>query len=259
LLLLSVVSFSIYLSLEFAYQAIPEIQPWLLSFTTATFGSYLTAIVVDKSFRDKERREQERIRTTALRRLEAPLNAHLSLLAGWYVTASAKETLNEPDSFRSLLEDDFTETVTHFDFLAEAPATAPNQDWLDYSAHELQNFNQEIERVLAKHGAYLDSETIEILEQLADSTVSSIVISRAKTRPEIQRWRTERGIDSTEVGEHLALVINEQVEEHVENVLRLMQHYEERGLKFKSTGTSPLSDSIAPSVESARLDISIEG
>lgn len=258
LLYLSGVCFSTYLSLEFSNLQNPELQPWFLSLTTATFGSYLTAIVVDKSFRDKEHRERERVRRTALRRLQAPLNRHLSLLAGWYVAASDEESFDKPDSLRTLLEDDFPETVMYLDFESSAPTTNPDQDWLNYSANQLLSFNQEIDEVLAKYGVYLDSDMVESLELVANSTMSSAIISCERTRPEIRRWREETEIDRPSSGNHLSLVLNEQVEDHVENVLRLMQHYENRELEFELSGTSPLNESMTPSVGSARLEVMIQ-
>lgn len=260
LLYASVVNLSLYLFLELSPLEIPEIQSWFLSLTTATVGSYLTAIAVDKSFRDKERRERERIRTTALESLRTPLKSHLSLLAGWYVAASVEGTLDEPDSFRTLLEEgDFTETVQYLDFGGEVPTTTPDQDWLNYSANELLMFNQEIDEALTKHGAFLDPEIIESLELIADSTMSSVIISGERNKPGIQRWKERNEVKrDAGSGNHFSVVLNEQVEEHVENVLTLIEHYEERGFQFTSLERSPSEDSVLPSVESARLNITLE-
>lgn len=256
LLCLSVFWFSLYLFAKLYFPIISEAKPWFLRLTTATFGSYLTAVVVDRSFRNKERRERERINHTALKRFQDVLNGHLCLLAEWYIASSDIESFEKPNSMRKLLEDDFIEVVENLDFEADAPTTHPNQDWLNYSAKKLLFFNNEINNFIMKHGEYLDSDTIEILESVANSTMSSAIIQKEKTRPEIQRIRKNSDIDWEEKPTELLLLsLNSHVETHVDDILDLIDRYEERGFDVHSFEPNAFSDDVAPSIGSARAEV----
>ncbi|MFB6233766.1 MAG: hypothetical protein ABEH81_06455 [Halopenitus sp.] len=140
LLAISGVCFIIY-TVSIVFLDNQDIATWFSRLTAATLGSYLTAVVVDKSFRKQERKEKERVKNIALQELRSPLHEHLNLLAKWYTASRAERPEEMPSSWKEFLQNDFPETIENMDFSASAPAVK-EQNWLTYSMSEVQEFKQ---------------------------------------------------------------------------------------------------------------------
>lgn len=256
LLVLCAAWFAIYL-LSVLYLQNQELQTWTSRLTAATLGSYLTAILVDKSFRDKERREEARIRNTALEELRIPLNAHLSHLTHWYTASLSEQSDEFPSSWLEFLESDYVETVQKLDFSSSTPSTDENKIWLAYSSEHMREFRNDVNSVTTKYSHAMDSEMVHTLQELATSQMMSTIINMHKALPEIERLEGKK--HAKDIAEELGLVINDDVEDHISNLISLIEYYDEPDAPDIAPfeGTSLHRDDVVPEIGSARLDVEI--
>jgi hypothetical protein len=256
LLVLCAAWFAIYL-FSFLYLQNQELQTWTSRLTAATLGSYLTAILVDKSFRDKERREEVRIRNTALEELRIPLNAHLNHLTSWY-TASLSEQPDEiSSSWMEFLNSDYVDTVQKLDFSSSTHTTDENKIGLAYSSEHMKEFQNDVNSVATKYSHAMDSEMVHTLQELATSQMVSTIINMHRALPEIERLEGKK--HAKDITGELALVINDDVEDHISNLMSLIEYYDESDAPDIAPfeGTSLHSANVAPQIGSARLDLEI--
>ena len=254
LLIISGLFLLLYLVVTFRFPNAGRIQGWLSRLTVATLTSYLTAIFVEKSFRDEQRREKERRKSAALRHFQLGLNLHLFHLANMYTASLPERPDSLPKSWEELFSDDFVDTVSHLDYSAQSPTYVDDEDWLLYTAEELDSFHGFVEGTINKYGTDVDSAMIETLQSLSGTSLYSLIIpiSRRYSPPEALANNSERKSAAKQVGP----ASSESVKEHIENVKDMIKlyHGEDTPDILHIEATSIYTEEIKPFVGSARLD-----
>jgi hypothetical protein len=147
-----------------------------------------------------------------------------------------------------LFDGDYFEQLRQFDFSKDAP-TAPKQPWMDYLAHETQQFKDSLSRTLEKYAIYLPPETVDLIESLLNSSFLSFLVQL----PSIRRLDQTEGYRRS----YTMLSANgmtDMLREHTDLFKRLASEYEHS----VSNGTLSLSDDpwrndVAPKIGSARV------
>jgi len=82
---------------------------------------------------------------------------------------------------KDLFNDDYIEQTKRFDITSDSPESASvgiNSDlkpWSDYLRQEVKRFKDELERIVDKYSMYLDPDTLDVAEQLIDSSFVGII------------------------------------------------------------------------------------
>lgn len=250
LLMFSGTFFLLYLVFLMIYPEFQELHSWVSRLSVTTFGAYLTAIVVDRSFREQQRMEQKKIRNVALEQLRKPLNRHLSLLVSMYAASITERPDNLPESWQDLLDEEFGDAVFHLDFSASSPTTDDHELWMDHAASQLEQFGNEVDQVLAKYGDVMQPHLIQTLQNVGDSQMSQLLIMNYELRGHVSKE------EYNSYSRQMAPLVNTDVEDHIKYLNDLLDYYESDQSPDLSPfrGTCLHSDDISPSIGSARLN-----
>jgi hypothetical protein len=165
-----------------------------LNLGTEISGILLTVLLIDAVIRRKDAHDQKRYRRIALQQLRMPLFSHLLLLSGMYKASVERNPAREISNLRDLFSEDYFEQIAYFNVMGPSPAALqllgpssvaggkkpPSIPWYQYLNSEVERFKEDLQRVVDKYAMYLDPETIDLLEQLANS---SFVVSAVDDLP----------------------------------------------------------------------------
>lgn len=142
-----------------------------------TFSSYLTAVLVDGTFRQKEERERKNLQNTALTELRNPLNGYLKLLRVWYRCSLEGVPESPSDSLKEVIATDEIEKVRLLNFAETYPVLGRSEDYtfLTHSAHSIEQFQTDIDEILQKYSAFLDPELVNNLQELKNSDLFNMI------------------------------------------------------------------------------------
>lgn len=191
---------------------------WLDSFASnlasGFLGSFLTVLLIDRALEQERKQETARVRNIALAQLRPVLLGHLLLLTDWYKAASPERPSHLPSTIPGIFSDDYYLQIRFLDFSREAPVY-PATDWFHYTAHQFESFRTQIWRVVDKYAVFLESESLELLEGLANSAPINMIIQIANANlPALDKkhnWRRTYNIlydDSiiSEVQRHIGMI-----------------------------------------------------
>ena len=149
-------------------------EDFSLNLGTELIGVLISVLFIDLVVSRHERAEKLKLRKIALRQLRIPMQRHLNLLFGIYKASVAQEPEQKFDKPESLFCEDYFTQIAYFDFSKEAPVV-PKQQWMQYIQKEVKNFNDSLSRTLEKYAIYLDSEVIDLLEKMINSSFLSFL------------------------------------------------------------------------------------
>jgi len=229
-------------------------EAWFSRLTAATFGSYLTAIVVDRSFRRREQKELERIENSALRELKEPINGHLKVLCTWYTSSLGQRPEKIPSTWEELFEGEFEDQVVYLDFSGDSPTTNDDVDMMMYSAHKFKEFSESIDLVLWKYSHGMESDLVEKLESLSNSELIDSVVHVQDSRKEFRRLD---GKDREKaLIQFYSTSIHNSAGEHLDDLTYILNKYDEVDniniAEFE--GTSIHRDDVDPEIGNAKLN-----
>lgn len=141
-------------------------------------GTFLTVFLIDTAIARERERESRRVRALALGQLRSSLLRQLDLLCGWFKAAAKHKPTTQLSDLKDIFSDEYYDEVLFFDFSKAAP-TSPPMAWFRWSATEMVEFRTGLNTVLDKYAAFLDAETLEILEALANSPIPGSLIPMA--------------------------------------------------------------------------------
>lgn len=204
-----------------------DLIPWYRGLTVTLLGSYIVAVLIDRTYREIEENERMRMKNLALEQLTGPINRQLTLLGNWYVASLSDQPGTHPDSYRTLLEGDYYETVRWLDFSKEY-STAGSQriSWFDISARYFQESQEGIESAISKYGPFMDPEMMSDFQQLSSSTLTGIMKSFGST--DVVRVDIQNGVQR----DYTMLVgtnMDEITEEHIDALLNVLTYFEAPG------------------------------
>lgn len=162
----------------------PQIQQPMTMLAVGTFSSYLTAILVDGTFRQKEERDRKNLQNIALTELRNPLNRYLKVLRVWYRCSLNEPPESPPDSLQEVIDTGEIEKVRLLNFAETFPVhgRSDNYTFLSHSHQSIEQLQGEIDDVLQKYSPFLEPELVESLQELKDSDLFRFLITFDKHR-----------------------------------------------------------------------------
>lgn len=226
---------------------------FLASISAATFGSYITVVLIDRSFRQQEAARRQQMQEAALRQLRRPLNSHLTLLGEMYIVTADQYPDSPPATYATFFDGDFVTQVQQLDFAAEYPTVRDNRyrTWFDHAAYGLQEFQTAIDQLINQYSAWLDPSVVETLQSVRDSELLILLISAFEV--DIIGLDQEKGFDRTYT---MLFGHDELIQTHLIHVLDLLKMYDdEEDITLTSVDDlSVWSENVTPHPNSAFLN-----
>lgn len=145
--------------------------------SASVFGAYLTAILVDGVFREKEQEKENKIRDIAFDELSTEISAQMRLLEELY-KASTDEIpdRDEIETLKDLIDSGEFEEVRMLDLFSTCPrGNLPDSyTWADEIHKKNEELEEEIDKIVKKYGFVLESEQIETMKELSNSEFSEL-------------------------------------------------------------------------------------
>ena len=153
---------------------------WVSSFSgnliSELLGILLTVFLIDKVIEKNQENERKKYKEVAFRQLRGAIYKHLMLLANIFKASAL--TLPEKRKFenvREFFDDKFIEQIAYLDFSALAPVT-PDRQWIDYLSEEFLNFKNSLGKTVEKYSMYLDSESLDLMEEVINSSSMAFIL-----------------------------------------------------------------------------------
>ena len=184
----------------------------------------LTIILIDNIISSNQEKERKKYQSVALQQLETPLVRQLYLLFYIFKASLEIKPQKQYQNVRDLFDDDFFQHLVFFDFSKKAPIYGPvfgGTQWFDYISHECKEFVDALNRTLGKYSLYLDSEIVEIMEQIINSFFMSFV-SKAPVMRDIAK---NEGYKQGPCNFFNAPGMGETVREYTDLFTRLVEHH----------------------------------
>ncbi|MCM1988033.1 hypothetical protein [Methanococcoides seepicolus] len=155
--------------LVYLYLAPPNGLNWTkdvtLNLFTEIIGILLTVILINSILDFNEKRERDKIRKIAYRRLKKPFERHLRLFKSMCEASIDTKPNKSYGCDSGLFDEAFYSQMALFDFSNEAPVY-PSRLWATYICGECKRFDSSLNQVLDRYSLYLDSDTIKLIELL---------------------------------------------------------------------------------------------
>jgi hypothetical protein len=149
------------------------LRGFALNLGTEILGILLTVLLIDAVIRRKEERERAWYRRIALQQLRIPLTKHLQLLSDMYKASVERKPDREISSLGDLFSEDYFEQITYFNAMGPSGTSSgvyqPPIRWFQYLKYESEKFREDLERIVDKYAMHLDPDTLDLVEQLANS------------------------------------------------------------------------------------------
>lgn len=222
-----------------------------LNVGTEVLSILLTVWLIDSVFKRNELNERERITNIAISQLRLPLRKHISMLLGMYKGALLSPPANPPLTLRDLFGPNYIAELTFFDFSKPAPILNIQPiDWFNYLHNEVEQFKSSLSLTIEKYAAFLDSETVELLESLMASSLLGL-LSQARAVPPIDRQQNFNRQYNLLSGNNISELINQHTD-LIEKIVELSNQKLPDDKKICLSAEDWRND-VAPQFGSARL------
>lgn len=197
------------------------LKDFSLNLTAELVGILLVVFSVNKAVTFRQQQENNKFKEIAFRQLRFVLNKQLYLLLEMFQT-----TKECPDDVKYQTLPDFLQDDAYFlgvhrlNLLELAPVLTSDgeqMDWLDYLHSESLNLKSAISQVVDRYSFYLDSEVVDLMENLSDAVFIRFITSI---------WQAKK-LDA--YGEHGDLLSDceELLREYIHGLLTLVYFYNE--------------------------------
>lgn len=262
----------------YAFVLPPAMAGWrglALNLGTEILGILLTVLLIDAVIKRKEARDQKRYRRIALQQLRIPLFHHLRLLANMYKASVERKPDREISNLRDLFSEDYFEQITYFNAMGPSPKDVPMSlravtlgaqqrwiPWYQYLSTEVKQFKEEVDRVVDKYAMYLDPETLDLLEQLANSPVVFTVSQLPSTATMLsETWGAQQAYNPFILEDAEDVEDDERVvRKHTDVFSKVVDIYNKEApddRKVLIRNYKMWSDGVAPAVGSSRASYRI--
>lgn len=245
---ISVLSLIIFYLLKYSDLNFQGLETLFAGICTASLASYITVVLVDRTFREQKQKRQQKMQKTAFRELRVTINSHISLLTDMYIAAMPEYPKDDPDKYEQLFDEKFARQVQLLDFSKEYPTARGGVMWFNYSENELNQLKESIDQVLSKYSPWLDAETTNNLRKLKQSTFVSMLISLSEAN--LIQLDNQKGHDR----KYAVLAGNvDIILGHTDILLEIINEYEEiDGIELTDVqDLGAWREDVAPQPESA--------
>lgn len=143
-------------------------------------GSFLIVLLVDRALERQRARQTEQARSIALRVLRPFVLQHIMLLSDWHKASAEKPPSKLPNSLAETFSSDYFEQIRFLDFSKDAPVD-PKMSWLQWTGQQFDEFSGQISRIIDKYSFFLETRTLDRLENLANSILVKLLTQLAKS------------------------------------------------------------------------------
>lgn len=250
-LVVSISSFIIYYFVKTTVGGIPILENFFAGVSAATFGSYITVILVERSFRIQEENRRQRMQNAALRQLRLNINKHLSFLGNMYIASSQEYPSSSPNSYSDFFNNEFFRNVQFLDFSEEFPTarehTCPS--WFYYSENQIREFQESIDQAINQYSGWMDPELVNTLNEIKDSELLNFILGISEA--DIVELDRRKGHER-----HYAILLGfpEMIQEHTTALLELIEQYDDIDDIEVIDVEAIWSENATPHPNSARID-----
>jgi hypothetical protein len=210
----------------------------------------LTALLIDAIINRKQEKERTRYELVSLQQLRIPLLHQFLLLFNIFKASVEIKPQTIYQNLPDLFDDNYFVQLAFFDFSKPAPTATPLQ-WIDYLSHECTKFRDALNRTVDKYSVYLDSETLDVIEQLINSNFISFILQIPAIREVDQRGGFRRNYNF-----FAGSGMRDIVREYTSLFLKLVEYYNQQvAQESRIVVTDDLwRNDVAPQVGSARIN-----
>ena len=195
------------------------LKDFSLNLTTELVGILLVVFSVDRAVTFRQQQENHKFKQIAFRQLRFTLIKQLHLLVEMFKDATDKQPKKYYNTLADFLQDDtYFRELAALNLLKNAPVLTPQgekMDWLDYLHAESLNLKSAISLVVDRYSFYLDSEVVELMENLSDAVFIRFMTSI---------WEAKKLEAYTEHGDLLS-DCEELFREYISQLLTLVDFY----------------------------------
>ena len=231
----------------------PGTTNWLkdfaLNITTEIIGILLVVTLIDRAISINQESERKKVQKIAFQQLRIPLSHHFTLLFNIFKSSVQEKPNKKYANVSDLFDDIYFNEIAFFDFSKPAPIIPPT-DWFTHLSRESAKFKNDLNRTVEKYSLYLDSDIIDLLEEIINSSFISFII-QVSSIPKID----EREGYSRQYNLFSGQGFHDLVEEHTTLFTKLIMYYNQNvSDEKKITMTDGLwGNNTSPKIGSSRL------
>ncbi|PSB01902.1 hypothetical protein [Merismopedia glauca] len=167
------------------------LQDFSLNLLAEVIGIFLVLILVNRSLAINQEQEKQKFRRIAFRSFKIILQKQFYLFFHLLKASSHSKPHKKYLTIYDLFDENYFDLVGNLDLLTTAPVRDINgqpRDWLDYLLTEFANLKVALYKVLDRYSFCLDSEVVDVVEQLADAGLITFisVLGEAKRDNQIE-------------------------------------------------------------------------
>ncbi len=224
-----------------------------LNLGTEILGILLTVALIDRVIRSNEKAERERYRAIAIKQLRIPLLHHLDVLLNIFKASIQSPPEKSYANVSELFDDDYFSQIGLLDFAKQAPVMGGIQ-WFEYLSYEFSKFKDGLGRTIEKYAPYLDSDSIDLMEQILNSSFLAYILQVPAIRATDQNVGFKRAYN-------MLFGVQEMVVEYTDLFSQLVETYNRCAAEDKRLLVHDYfwSNNTAPLIGSGRIDMSGRG
>ena len=148
------------------------LKDFSLNLTAELMGILLVLFSVNQTVRTNQEKEKRKFKEIAFRQLRYVLRKQIYLLFEIFKATVEVRPDRDYQTLADLFDDTYFNELKYLDLLTPAPMVTPQgdeMDWLDYLHSELLSLQSALGQVVDRYSFYLDSEVVDVMEELSDS------------------------------------------------------------------------------------------
>lgn len=151
-------------------------EEWLSSLSgnlfAEIFGIFFTVAIIDRIIEANQEKTRRKFNQIAFQQLRIPLIHHFQLLFNMYKASVISKPSKIYANISDIFDDNYFDEIAFLDFLKPAPVI-PEVLWINYLGFQFKEFKESLEKTIEKYSIYLQSDVIDLIEQLSNSNFVS--------------------------------------------------------------------------------------
>jgi len=148
------------------------VKDFFLNLIAEIVGILLVLFFVNRSVTLNQDVERKKFTSIALRQLKLVLQKQVYLLFNMFKASVEFKPSNNYETLKDLFDDTYFQEVGFLDLMKVSPGfnhSGVQMDWIDYLFSEFSSFKLALSKVVDRYSFHLDSEVVDLLEELNDS------------------------------------------------------------------------------------------